>query len=123
MTQKVYAIRDIKADTFGSPVVVPQLGVLLRDLQRLVNDPQSQHPMSMYPQDFAVYQLGDYDDRKGQLLLLRLPDHVLNVESLVQVRSHAPVPGGLGGNPPDKGSEATAHDAVSSVIPRSVDNV
>lgn len=60
---KVVAVQDARSGFFMRPSFGNHLGSILRDWESVVNDPQSQ--MNKYPEDFALYELGEYDDISG----------------------------------------------------------
>jgi len=60
---ELYAIKDVKSDSFDRPIAVPALGVLIRELTTHVNNPQSQY--GMYSRDFQLYRVGSFDQREG----------------------------------------------------------
>jgi len=101
MNKLVFALRDSKADTFGNPMFVSNMGVLLRDIQSVITR-ESSSMLAQHPGDFSLFKLGEFDDVKGVFTLLPLPDYVLDVSSLLQPpRSSAGMPEG------HKGGEAS----------------
>lgn len=66
MITKVFSLYDGKAKAFGPPFHMLQRGQALRALQDLVNDDRSM--VSRHPQDFVLYQIGDFDDSSGEYL-------------------------------------------------------
>lgn len=62
---KLYAIRDLKADSFqqvwqaaNDEVAIRQFGILCKDNSTL---------FGMCPQDFDLYALGTYDEKSGDI--------------------------------------------------------
>lgn len=84
MILEMFSLRDVKAETFGKPIAVASAGVLIRDIQTVVNDPKGDQLLSKYPRDFHLYRLGTFDDAKGTFELLPLPDFFLDVGSLAE---------------------------------------
>ncbi|QXP08540.1 MAG: nonstructural protein [Arizlama microvirus] len=85
---KLYmAIRDTKAEQFLPPFLVPTLGVAYRDVQDAVNRGQKENPLSSYPNDFELWQLGTFDDESGEIF--SSPQRLLNVASLLTPSSPA----------------------------------
>lgn len=93
MIQQVYALRDRKADVFGRPVFVANVGSLIRELTDAVSG-GGQDTLARHPGDFALYRLGAFDDVKGTFEVLPLPDFVLEVATLLPVRPVAVMPEG-----------------------------
>lgn len=63
MVIKVYSIRDTKAEYFGTPFFAQSRGVALRMFSDLVNDSRS--AISKHPEDYALFEIGNYDDQVG----------------------------------------------------------
>lgn len=66
---KAYSIFDKKAGTYSQPFFCVSQGVAIRQLMDLVRD--SRTTVSEYPDDFALYQVGDFDDVTGTLMPCR----------------------------------------------------
>lgn len=81
MRMDVYSLRDKKADVFGRPVFVVNVGLLIRELSDALEGTDT---LARHPEDFALYKLGAFDDVKGTFDLLPLPDFVLEVASLAR---------------------------------------
>lgn len=86
--QKVYAVRDVKADSFGSPICCPTDGLATRAFADACADPRS--PMAQYPEDYSLYQIGSFDPSAGKLDGVQLPVLVCSaVEVLAMVKRQA----------------------------------
>lgn len=66
MKKLVCCLKDTKAELFMAPVVIPTLAAMYRDLRDAAR-PGQDNPISKYPADFVVYQLGSFDDETGRL--------------------------------------------------------
>lgn len=75
MTQKIYSIRDQKAEYFTQPFFKKTHGEAERDFTMLVNDEKSQ--INKFPEDFDLYYIGDYDDQTGKMSPLDTPQHIV----------------------------------------------
>lgn len=82
MKQRVYAIRDAKADVYLQPFFRKTHGEAERDFRTLVGDEKSM--ISKYPDDYDLYYLGDYDDQTGAIERLDTPTHVVKAVNFVQ---------------------------------------
>ena len=60
MKVKVFTILDIKAESYGPPFTSQTTATGIRQFQELVND--HNHFFSKYPEDYELYELGEYDD-------------------------------------------------------------
>ena len=63
---KAYSIFDKKAGTYSNPVFCVSQGVALRMLMDLVSDQRTS--IAKYPSDFALYEVGSFDEVSGSLL-------------------------------------------------------
>lgn len=85
MQHKIYAIRDAKAEVYGSPWYKKTHGEAERDFSTLVNDPKS--TVNQYPDDFDLYYVGEYNDESGAFQTLPTPQHIVKA---VQVKRAGP---------------------------------
>lgn len=69
MILKAFSVYDDAAQAYGQPFFAPALGLAIRMFTDLVNDPKSSP--SQYPDQFTLFELGDFDDATG--VLERLP--------------------------------------------------
>lgn len=65
MIIKVFALRDVKADAYGSPFFVPSEGIARRLLGEWTQDPRSE--VAKYSADFTLYELGTFNNETGLL--------------------------------------------------------
>lgn len=63
MIMKVFALRDSKAKCFGPPFYMQERAMAIRALSDLVKD--GTQMAARHPEDFTLYQLGEYDDFTG----------------------------------------------------------
>jgi hypothetical protein len=82
MTQKIYSIRDSKAEYFTQPFFKKTHGEAERDFTMLAKDEKSQ--IAQFPEDYDLYYIGDYDDQTGKMTPLDTPHHIIKA---VQVSS------------------------------------
>lgn len=76
----LYAIRDVKADTYIALHPMQSDVLAQRGLTEALANPQSD--LSRYPEDFQLYQLGEWDSNSGELKSLRAPRFVCSVVEL-----------------------------------------
>lgn len=74
---RIISIRDNKVGTYGNPTVVPHLANLTRDIAEVVNDGKSL--LSKHPQDFELYELGQFDPQTGELVCESKPKFLHNI--------------------------------------------
>lgn len=74
MLLKMFSIRDSKAEIFNPPFFARSYGEGLRHFQTLTNDPKA--TVHLYPSDFDLYYIGEYDDLTGKLKSNDTPQHL-----------------------------------------------
>lgn len=79
MKQKVYSLFDKKANAYLTPVYFSNAAEANRMLQTVVQT--SDNNISRYPEDFVLYQLGEYDNSSGRFTSLDTPLFVSNATS------------------------------------------
>lgn len=84
MSQKVFAIRDVKSDSYGPLVAVASVGIARRTFLEAVRQPNS--PLGQYPEDFMLYELGSYDAQSGAIDGLPVPVLVMTAIEALEVR-------------------------------------
>lgn len=65
---KVFTIFDSKAEAYLQPFMVKSVGEALRMLKTVVNDGKS--GISQYPADYHLFQIAEWDELKGEYLML-----------------------------------------------------
>lgn len=78
---KLFAVRDVKADAFGSPIAAPTRGLALRSFSDACANERSE--FCRYPDDYMLYELGDYDPNSGEIRCHKLPSLVATARSVV----------------------------------------
>lgn len=71
MTLKLCSVFDSASQTFGSPICVVHAGLAMRSFMTEMRSPES--AWSKYPGDFALYEVGAFDDVTGLLIPLDKP--------------------------------------------------
>lgn len=57
------AVYDIKAESYGRPICVTAKGLAIRAFLDELKNPESS--LSRYPDDFRLFELGEYDESTG----------------------------------------------------------
>lgn len=73
---KVFAIRDVKADGYSALHVAPSVGVSVRNFSDVVNNRESS--MNRYPEDFQLYELGEWDQTSGLIVCHSVPKYIMS---------------------------------------------
>jgi len=84
---KIFAVRDTKADAFGSPMSVPTSGLALRSFADAVAQPDSN--LNRFPEDYMLYELGSYDPNSGLLTALLPAPHLIATALSVHPKNRA----------------------------------
>lgn len=63
MLQKIFVIRDARAEVYLMPHFVRARGEAIRSFADAVNDDKTQ--LSKHPEDFMLFEVGEYDDNTG----------------------------------------------------------
>lgn len=74
--QKLYIVFDSKSETYTSPTVNPARGQALRSFGDAVNSGQG--VLSQHPEDFTLFEIGDYDTSTGLITLYEARVSVAN---------------------------------------------
>lgn len=64
---KMFIFKDQKSTSYGSPITVPTRGMFIRDVQEEIK--RGQAIWAKHPQDFAIFEIGEYDPFKGNVQL------------------------------------------------------
>lgn len=81
VTISMFAVRDLKAGTYGQPFALSNRQVAMRTFTTWVSNPESF--FSKFPHDFELYQVGNFDQVSGRLITFDLPDYVCRASDLV----------------------------------------
>lgn len=65
MKLKVVCVRDRAADVYGQPNFVLSIGSAIRSFADEVNNPRENNAFNKHPEDFDLYELGEFDDETG----------------------------------------------------------
>lgn len=88
---KVFAVRDVKADAFGNLMCVPTVGLAKRAFLDACQDQRS--PMAQYPEDYSLFELGEYDPSCGEVRGHKLPSLICTAsETIASARVRASLP-------------------------------
>jgi hypothetical protein len=67
------SVKDRAADAFGRPMFVPSAGVAIRSFSDEVNRQDTENQLYNHPDDFDLFELGEFDDSTGLFKLHELP--------------------------------------------------
>lgn len=73
-TVKVFALYDLKGKFYAPPFVAPTVGMASRSFADIARSPES--IVYKHPEDYILYQIGNYDDNSGVLEAVIPPVHI-----------------------------------------------
>lgn len=79
---KLFAVRDVKSDSFTAPFSVVTRGIALRAFSDACADERSD--FAKYPEDYTLYEIGSYDPNSGMVTALPLPLIVASAYSVCE---------------------------------------
>lgn len=80
MKHNLYAVKDIKAGTFGLPVKSQNAVTSMREVITAAKTEGS--ALNQFPQDFQLFRVSEYDDETGTFN--GEPEFIIDVISLIQ---------------------------------------
>lgn len=80
---KLFSVRDVKAESFGAPMSILTTGLALRGFAEAASDPQS--PLHKFPNDYVLYELGEYEPNSGLIIPLSQPRYVVTASGIVEM--------------------------------------
>lgn len=81
VTHYLFAVRDAVADTFGMPFPQHNVAVATRGFAAEVNRQDKDNAYYTHSQDFALYELGTYDQTTGVITGYEIPKLVAQASS------------------------------------------
>ena len=80
----MYAVRDAKTEVFGQPIFQMSQSQAERSFETALLNPND--PMHQYPEDYALFEVGVYDDNNGGLQGLQPRQIITGLEALRAAR-------------------------------------
>lgn len=81
----IFSIHDVRGKTFTPPYMMPNRIDAIRELEQEVNaTDKSRNKVSMYPQDFELFQIGTFDECSGKIHVFDLMDLVARGSDFVK---------------------------------------
>jgi hypothetical protein len=73
MKQIICTVKDRAADAYGRPMFVPSAGVAIRSFSDEINRNNAENQLYNHPDDFDLYELGEFDDNTAIFSLHEQP--------------------------------------------------
>ena len=67
------SVKDRAADAFARPMFVPSIGVAIRSFSDEINRSDAENQLFNHPDDFDLYEFGEFDDNTGSFELHEKP--------------------------------------------------
>lgn len=71
MKLKIFSVYDAKAEAYMTPFFLQTKGQAIRGFMDLVSDKNTN--VAKYPEDFTLFELGEYDDGRGSFVSHQTP--------------------------------------------------
>lgn len=91
MIMTIVAVRDKKCDCFSRPFFAQTPAAAIRSFNDEVNRAAQDNPYYQHPEDYALYELGQYNDQDGSINSHLLPKLLIQADQTVAEKSfHKP---------------------------------
>lgn len=80
---KYFAIYDEKIQCYQNPVPFRTQGEALRTFMDTVNDHSSEHYLNKHPEDYILFEVGEYDEKAG---VFKPYEHPISVATALSVK-------------------------------------
>lgn len=77
----IFSIKDRAIDGYGDPFAQPSTQHAVRWFRDLINDAST--PFAKHPDDYDLYTVGDYEETKGLLEPLKIPELIARGKDLI----------------------------------------
>lgn len=67
------SVKDRAAEAYGRPMFVPSIGVAIRSFSDEINRSDTENQLYNHPDDFDLYEFGEFDDSTGLFNLHEQP--------------------------------------------------
>jgi hypothetical protein len=92
MKKLIVTLKDDKLEVYNQPVFIRNKGEAARMMEEMVQDPKS--PLSKYPNDFALYEIGTWDEDTGTIQLHENHQYLFRPVDFLREESKAEVANG-----------------------------
>ncbi|WNK12965.1 MAG: nonstructural protein [Microvirus sp.] len=82
----IYAVKDLAVQAFGMPFFLRSKGEAMRSFQDEVNRTDGKSSVAQHPDDYELYNIGEYDDATGAITPMT-PELVARAKDLLTPRS------------------------------------
>lgn len=82
MIKKLYSVKDVKSGLFNAPMMFVTKGEAIRGFTQAANDNGTM--VGKYPEDFGLYELGEFNDESAKITVYDTPYHLGNASDFVR---------------------------------------
>jgi len=82
-------VRDAKSDLYMRPWFVQSSGVAIRSFSDEVNRDAEDNQLNRHPEDFALYEIGLFDDSDGKIYPYDIPKLLIQADQVKVAKLHA----------------------------------
>lgn len=80
MIQQIYTVYDAKALVHSQPFLAPNNNLAIRNFHATKSQPGTH--INLFPSDFGLYHLGEFDDINGTFNMLEKPAFIMSASEL-----------------------------------------
>lgn len=84
----ICSVRDSKSDAFGRPFFTASVGLAIRSFDDEVNRAAEENIMFHHPEDFTLYELGQFDDFDGSFITMKTPKLLIGADQVKKGQLH-----------------------------------
>lgn len=89
MLMTIVAVRDKKCDCFSRPFFAQTPAAAIRSFSDEVNRAHEENPYYKHPEDYALYELGQYNDEDGSINTHALPKLLIQADQTIQEKNYS----------------------------------
>lgn len=82
MRQVIVSVRDAKSETYMRPWFVTTAGAAIRAFSDEVNRNEKENTLNQHPEDFALYEIGLFDDNEGKIYHYDVPKLLIHADQV-----------------------------------------
>lgn len=79
----LFAVKDEKSQAFHTVLTHEQVNVAIRSFQAAASNTQSF--LHLFPADYSLYYIADYDERSGTILPLEKPQFIIRADEALMM--------------------------------------
>jgi len=81
VVKKLYSVKDVKSGLFNAPLMFVTKGEAIRGFSQAANDKGTM--VGKYPEDFALYELGEFNEESAKITVYDTPYHLGNASDFI----------------------------------------